>query len=344
MDDPHGPYERKVQLTGGTTYTVSLPKAWANEQGLDTGSLVHLYTRGDRLLVTQPDADASRRTVSLSASRYDPSRIGRAVAAAYVAGADTVHVTDAPGREARAAVRDAVAGLVGIEVATESDGEVVARTMLDVADLSPKQTLAQMQGMALSMHEEAIEAALSGNEEEGRRIAGQDDTVDRLFGLVAREFQQSLVDVRIDGAGDGLTTFDYYTVARQIERVGDHAEKIAGTAALIDAEPPADLAADIARVAGDARAVVADAVAAALGDRDPDALGRAVADGERVVEATAALDRRLYEQDLANGYPLATVLDSVGRTAEYGINVAEAGLQASLRRADADPMTSANAE
>jgi len=42
-----------------------------------------------------------------------------------------------------------------------------------------------------------------------------------------------------DGTGDGFTTFDAYTVARQLERVGDHAEKIGRVAERIDGDPPA---------------------------------------------------------------------------------------------------------
>lgn len=36
-------------------------------------------------------------------------------------------------------------------------------------------------------------------------------------------------------------------------------------------------------------------------------------------------------RELADGYALTTVLDSITRTAEYGVNIAEAGLQATLR-------------
>ena len=38
---------RKVQLSGGTTYTISLPKSWAEEQGIESGSLVSIHPNGD---------------------------------------------------------------------------------------------------------------------------------------------------------------------------------------------------------------------------------------------------------------------------------------------------------
>lgn len=336
MPDADDPHVRKIQLTGGTTYTVSLPKGWANEQSLDIGDRVRLYPRGDRLLVTEMGGDADGRTVTASAARYEPAELARIVAAAYVAGAETVRIEDSPGREVRAAVRDAVAGLVGVEISEETDREVVARTMLDADDLSPTRTLTQMESMTLTMHEDALDAALAGDAAAGERIADRDDTVDRLFGLVAREFQRSLVDVSVDVADDRLTTFDYYTAARQLERVADHAGKIAGTAAQIDGEPPSDVADDLDRLAGDARDLVHRALAATVEDPRPETLGNVLADADAVVADAEALDRTLYERDLADGYALATVLDSITRTAEYAVNVAEAGLRASLRDGDPD--------
>jgi len=241
------------------------------------------------------------------------------------------------------AVRDAAASLVGVEMTTESDSEIVVRTMLDVADLSPAQTLAQLENVTLSVHEAAVDAALSADGEAGRRVAARDDSVDRLFGLVAREFQRSLVDVTGDRVGDGLTTFDHYTVARQLERIGDHAEKIAGVAERIESEPPADLADELAELGADARSVVQKALSETQNGRDPEALSEILSGGATVVDAATALDRDLYDRDLADGYALATLLDSITRTTEYGRNIAEAGLRASLRNAGAEPIA-ANGE
>ncbi len=330
MSDRSDAYERKVQLTGGTTYTVSLPKGWANDRSLEVGDCLRLRPRGDRLLLTRPGTGGDRRTVTVSAARYPPTGIERIVVAAYVAGANVVRVEGSPDRAARVAVRDAVAGLVGIEVAEETDVAVAARTMLDAGDLPPERTLTQMENRALTMHEEAMTAALAGDGEIGRRVADQDDTVDRLFGLLAREFQRSLVDVRGD-AGDGLTAFDHYTVARQLERIADHAEKIAAAAGTIGGRPADPVAADLDRLAADARGIVRRAFSEVVDDCDPRVLGAIVVDAEAVLEGTERVDRELYERELTDGYVLATVLDSVTRTVEYGVNVADTGLRAALR-------------
>ncbi|WP_435161309.1 PhoU domain-containing protein [Halorubrum sp. SY-15] len=333
MTDEYETYERKVQLTGGTTYTVSLPKTWANEHSLEIGDAVTLHPRSDRLVLTRESGEPDQRTVTVSAGRHAPAGIARLVAAAYVSGADTVHVEGSPDRQARAAIREAVGGFVGLEIAEETERTVTARTMLDVADLPPERTLDRMRDRTLEMHEAAMAAVLEGDGEAGRRVAGEDDTVDRLFGLLAREFHRSLVAVPapVDGT---LTPFDHYTVARQLERVADHAGKIADAATTVETPPPVSVADDLERLAADAREVVRLSVTETLGGCEPRALGAVVTEADALRTETRRVDRELYDRGLADGYVLATVLDSITRTIEYGVNVAEAGLRVALRADD----------
>ncbi len=330
MTDEYETYERKVQLTGGTTYTVSLPKTWANEHSLEIGDAVTLHPRNDRLILTRQSDRSDQRTVTVSAGRHAPAGIARLVAAAYVSGADTVHVEGSPDRQARAAIREAVGGFVGLEIAEETERTVTIRTMLDVADLPPERTLDRMRDRTLEMHEAAMAAVLDGDGEAGRRVAGEDDTVDRLFGLLAREFHRSLVAVPapVDGT---LTPFDHYTVARQLERVADHAGKIADAATTVETPPPVSVADDLERLAADAREVVRLSVTETLGGCEPQALGAVVTEADALRTETKRVDRELYDRGLADGYVLATVLDSITRTIEYGVNVAEAGLRVALR-------------
>lgn len=332
MSEADDPYERKVQRTGGSTFTVSIPKEWASAQSIDAGSRMHLYVRDDRLLVTPPDATEARRRVPIDGDGRDPLELARIVAAAYVAGAEAIEIRGPLDRDQQRAVREAIAGLVGIEIHEETEDALIARTMLEVGDLSPEQTVLQMEGIACSMHEAAIDAAVRGQTEVGRRLAREDDSVDRLFGLVCREFQRSLVDVRVARTTDDLTTFDFYTAARQLERVADHAEKIGATAARIEADVPEDFADRFRDVGEESRSIVRRAIRETFDGRDTDRLGAIVTDADGVVAEVESLDRELYERSLPDGYLLGTVLDSIARTAEYGVNVAEAGLQASLRQ------------
>src|SRR5438093_4520530 len=45
---------RKLQLTGGSTYVVSLPKRWVLDAGLKAGDTVFLETEGDGAVSVRP--------------------------------------------------------------------------------------------------------------------------------------------------------------------------------------------------------------------------------------------------------------------------------------------------
>lgn len=336
MTEHQEPVERKVQLTGGSTYTVSLPKEWAGEQRIEPGCYVNLYSRGDQLVMTRSRCgpDSRQHTTRIEANTRDPAALALAVASAYVAGCDEIRIQNLHEHEQRRAVVRSIREFVGLEVMAENDHSLVARTMLDVGDLSPEQTLAQLERTTLEMHEYALEAVASADGDSGTQIARQDDDVDRLFALVSRGFQQSLVDPAVTMGNDDLTSFEYYMAARQLERVADHAEKIALIAGRLEDVPPEDVATTMLAFGERSREVVRRALAGLLDEHESDTteLSSVIADAETLLTEVSAMDAQLYDRDdLADGYLLGLVIDSITRSVQYGVNVAEAGLQARHR-------------
>lgn len=330
MPTENDPIERKVQLTGGSTYTVSLPKEWAGGQQIEPGSPVKLYTRGDQLILTRgrPETGGNRRAV-IDATNRDPATLALSVGSAYVSGCDEIRIEGLEGTSDRRAVTQSIRRFVGLEVMTEDEGSLTARTMLDAADLSPAQTLAQIERTTLEMHADAITAVIEADGDLGSRIAQQDDTVDRLFALVSRGFQRSLVDPSVALSRNGLSSFEYYMAGRQLERVADHAEKIARIAGRLETAPPEDVAEKLEIYGDRARNIVSDALAGLL-EEQPE-LTDVIVDAETLLADIEELDATLYETELEDRYHHGVVLDSLDRTVQYGVNIAEAGLQARYR-------------
>ncbi|MFB6201106.1 MAG: AbrB/MazE/SpoVT family DNA-binding domain-containing protein [Halorhabdus sp.] len=57
---------RKVQLSGGTTYTVSLPKTWATEHGIEAGSVLALHPNDDGSLLIEATDDRANTSRSIA--------------------------------------------------------------------------------------------------------------------------------------------------------------------------------------------------------------------------------------------------------------------------------------
>ena len=333
------PIRRKVQLTGGSTYTISLPKEWATENGIETGTPLFLYASDDRLVAAR-ETDDDGRTVEIEAAEFGPDALADTVLTAYVAGYDEIVLTspiefDA---ERRRAVRAAVTRLVGIEIHSQTPTRITIRSLLDGAEVSLRQTVVQMRLTALTMHEDAVRAVVEGDADLARRVIDQDDDVDRLFGLVSRQFHRGLADFRAAVAFDvdRLDAFAYYRIARQLERIADHAEKIAGVAERRSEAPPEDLGDELTDLGERAREIVRTALDEQLDEPSLSGLQDADARRDAVLDDASGIDRRLYDGDVEEAHLLATVLDSVRRTAEYGANVAEMGLQSALRTTDTE--------
>lgn len=318
------PFRREIQLTGGSTFTVSIPKAWADARDIDSGSSVLLHPFRDRLVVTQPDTEAPERVTTLDANAIDTEMIGRQIIAGYAAGADEIVVTSDTGFDStqRRIVTTAITDLIGYEVVAETEHELVARSLLDRAEISLDSTIDQLGQVSLRMQERAIEAVVSaGNDSDVgvmvEDIVARDDEADRLFALVSRQFYRLLEDVgEISTLQTSRTAaFTQFRIARQLERVADHAELIATLAARQSTPPDRALADQFESVAGDARHVVQTALEGntrtALRLRDD------------LIEHLDTLDRELYATQDDDAYLYGRLLESIRRTAEYGGNIAE---------------------
>jgi phosphate uptake regulator len=338
---------RKIQKVGSGTFTVSLPKEWAQSEDVTTGSVVNLHTHLDGLLVvqTQEREDATTERIDFRIDHDDPGRLERVVRAAYAAGCRTValEATEAFTDAQRQVVSRVVRGLVGVTVAEASEERIVVRTLLDPNEVSIRQSVRQLCFVALSMHRDAT-AALTG-ETTAENLTDRDDQADRTYAMVERHFSRGVSRLdEIDALGlSRPELFELYVTARELERVADHAERIADVAATVEEGPSTGVAEGVTALAEAARTAVEDAVSVVVDGTGVETAQSALAARDRVREDVNALDRRLFESSEAD-YRLTHALASLRRTVEHAGNIAETGLRASIRRGEVDTVSFDDAE
>ena len=316
---------RKVQVTGGSTYTVSIPKSWATENDVGAGSEVEFYPDGDSLFLT-PRTETERTRGTLDVTDLTGQALTRAVTTMYVSGFDVIELEGgAITTEQHATIREAVQSLVGLEVLEETRDRVVIRDLLDSSELSIHNAVTRMRLISLSMLDDAITALSELDHDLARDVIGRDDDLDRLWLVVSRIFRATL---RTPKAAEELglpreECFDYHSSARQLERVGDHATKIAHLTLNIDEPLPADVNDAIDDLHEDAVEVIDTAMDALLAE-DNDEAARLANEARTGVRA---IDELLRGLDPTRAQLLGLVVDSVLRSADYGGNVAETALQ-----------------
>ena len=328
---------RKVQLTGGSTYTISLPKRWADEHGIEAGRELSLEPNGDASLVVRATAPRTdrRSTARVGVDGYTHANLQRTVEALYTAGFDEFTLSSSGGFSTaeRRAVTAATAKLVGLEVLEETDARIVLTTMLGNDGESVRQSVLQLEYVTVWMHRTAVAAVADADTERAAHVVERDDEADRLFGLVNRQFHRTLRSMQaVEQLGfDRPTMFAYYTTARQLERVADHAERTASVAQRLDDPERVESLDDLVEAAHASREVVADAASVLLGGGSVDQAYDAFTARDRLLSDLDPLDRALHDGPASDTYLLGLVLDSVRRTAEYGGNIAEAMVQLSVQ-------------
>jgi phosphate uptake regulator len=327
---------RKVQVTGGSTFTVSLPKTWATDNDVSSGTTVEFYPEGDELLLT-PERESRRQEGTLDVSGLEDEELMRAVMTMYVSGFDVISLE--AGRittEQRSAIRDVTQGLVGVEVLEETSDSVVIQDLLDSSELSIVNAVTRMRLIAQSMLEDAVTALIENDDAMAHDVVERDDDVDRLWLVVSRIFRATLRSPRaVEELGVSREDcFDYHSSARQLERIADHAVKISNIALKLD-ELPADVADALHGLHAEAATVFEGSMDALFTDDADEAtrLGHdALAAVVEIDEHTRQIDDMLRDLEPAQAQSLGLIVDSLSRSAHYGGNIAETALQKAAPR------------
>jgi phosphate uptake regulator len=328
---------RKVQVTGGSTYTVSLPKDWATANDVSSGTEVEFYSEDDLLLLTPTSDDEHTRGTLDVSDITDEEELTRAVMTMYVSGFDVISLeTDQMTAQQRRTIRDATQGLVGLEVIEEMPTKMVLQDLLDSSELSIENAITRMRLVSLTMLEDAVEALVTDDDQLAHDVMERDDDVDRLWYMTSRVFRTVL---RNPTASNEIgfsreTCFDYQSSARQLERIADHATKIATLSLEIGSIP--DDAADSLRELHEEAVVVPetamDALLAADSEEAIELAKEAREHIDTVDELVRNVDKEIYEFEPQVAQMLGLVIDSLSRTADYGSNIAESALQKSAPR------------
>ena len=325
---------RKIQEVGGGTFTVSLPQDWARTEDISQGQEVDVLTHIDGTLVVQTRDRETDPTgaVSILLPKDDTGRVKQVLWAAYTAGYTKITLTscDSITPSQREMAHEVARTLTGISVTTDSKQQIVVQVLIDPEEISVRQLVRQLSFVALSMHREAMTALSDG--EPVSHLSDSDDQVDRLHAITDRSFSRALSRLReVDRLGCTRSElFEFWSTARDLERIADHAERIGTISSELDGSVQEEHIRHLQDLAQRVQAVVEHAVSCIVNEGNTDEAYEALTLRTEIREQTNALDQRLFVDSTAD-YRLARILDSVRRTAEHGGNIAERGLQRAIR-------------
>jgi len=326
---------RKLQLTGGSTYIVSLPKDWVQQMGLEKGSLVSIVKADDLSLRIRPKmvekGDRQRRAVISVSHGDDPNSVVRRVVSAYLVGYNIIQVLDHESRidsAQRLAMKDFTRRkLVGTEILSDLPNELTLQVLLSYAELSVKDALRRMGIIAASMHREALLTVGVDDSTLAREIISMDDEVDRFSLYIIRLLKVAVSDslvLRESGLRSPRECLGYRLITKSVERMADHAVNIARNSLALTLTGMEEEVLGELRMLSEAALEVFESSVESLFDDDYSAADGALqrAEGLRGLEAGAVQTIVKYspQGDVA---ALRLIIESIMRTAEYGADIAE---------------------
>ncbi len=280
------------------------------------------------------DAPAVRR-IQIDVTGRMGDALTRDMIAAYLAGSDIIEVkADRILAEQKTIIRGMCYKLIGPEIIEETAKKVVIQDLLNPDEVSIKKSVRRMYLISNSMHMDAIKAIKTLDTDLALDVDQRDDDVDRLFLLISKQFRSILRGARLPDAAE--TSIDEYhdlrMAAGPIERIADHARKIARITASLNGPIPDDIMEMIEATSEMSRKVVEDAIDA-LYNFDVDLANQVI---DRVTKMSPMINKLNGAILKMNSYgsivALGTVVDSIDRTGDYGSNIAEIAINSAMSR------------
>jgi len=188
---------RRVQVTGGASFVVTLPKEWAEGHKIKKNDPVGMTVQPDgTLLISKDTTDKiSQQMKEIDCNTIgDPAFLFRLLIGTYIMGFNVIRLTSKQGFPpfVRAVVRDFTQMTIGQEVVEETETVIVIKDLLNPAEMPFDNTIKRMFVIVKNMHKDAITALETRNKNLAEDVIKRDIDVDRLNWLIARQANMDL--------------------------------------------------------------------------------------------------------------------------------------------------------
>jgi phosphate uptake regulator len=222
---------RKIQVTGKSTFVMTLPKKWAVRSKLQAGSQVALTLQDDGSLVITPENCIVRSSRTILESGDDFEELKRDLIGLYLVGRyDFIEIRGSPVPKAtRNGIGAVCEQLVGLEIVDSDDDHILIQDLLDADNFTIERGLQRLYAITITMIDDLIRALETNDREMLDYVISRDSDADRLFMLISKQFINRL-NLKKVSSFDSLTlirAFYCRLAAENIERIADHATRIA---------------------------------------------------------------------------------------------------------------------
>jgi phosphate uptake regulator len=332
--EPENNQQRKLQITGGSTYILSMPKEWVTRNQLKKGSSMVLREEDDGSLSVTPSELKRKEKQDEAFIKVSPNDIPEAVTrkaiSVYLAGYNILHLKAQAQQPLSSKLRNHLKNfarnyLVGTEIVIDTPTDLTLQVLLNYPELSVQSALSRMSIIASSMHKEAITTLKKSDYTAAKAVIETDREVNRFGLYIVRLLKLAISNPRIIkeiGLNNSKNCLGYRLIAKSVERTADHATKIAENVLLLKDPVNEELLERIDKMSSLAISMFENAMEA-LFKRDYNLAETVIEKINQIhkLEKEAVLSsQNIKIEEIVN---LRLLIESVRRTAEYASDISE---------------------
>lgn len=333
--------QRKLQVTGGSTFILSLPKNWATKNELKRGSSMVVREEDDGSLSITPSTFPKKEKQDeayIKASVNDnPDAIMRTAISAYLNGYNILHIRAQGQKVFSSKLRNHLKSfarnyLVGTEIVIDTPTDLTLQVLLNYPELTVQNALSRMSIIASSMHKEALSALKKLDCQSAKAIIETDREVNRFGLYVVRLLKLAVSNQRVVKE-IGLTSqkdcLGYRLIAKSVERTADHATKMAENTLMFKAPINEETLGKIGQLSDLANSMFEQSMEA-LFKHDfnlAESVIEKLSQAHKLEKEAVLCSQSVPAEEIVN---LRLLIESVRRTAEYASDISEVVLNLNI--------------
>jgi phosphate uptake regulator len=323
---------RKVQFTGNSTYTISLPKEWVRKMGVKTGDFLALSIGDSGTLNISPSISEARssRIKEFTIGKESPVHLERMLIGAYVMGFDTITVRakERIDNSMKERIRHFTRSVTGVEIVEENISNIVIKDLSDPLELSQEKGVRRLHLIVKSMQEDAVNAFMNNDTSLAVDVINRDYDADRLYWIIMKVHNMMMKNMALSEKL-GITVDEsnsFFQIARYLERIGDHAVQIAKSAGeLREFQPEGEVKEKFAGAHQTAIRML-DGAMNAFFRRNVEEANRVIDQREMLKDLLSELSRKIQKIRGEEAISMAMIEESIRRTAYYATDICEVSI------------------
>lgn len=236
---------RRIQLTGGSTYIISLPKKWVIDNNLKKGDVVSLiYDKNKIIISCSPEKLVKKEIEYRVDDKIEPIDVVRQVISFYLAGYEVIKIIFSRSSEImRATLKKMIRKkMVGFEVTDEGSNYMEIRSLLRHGEISISFAINRLLKLTEIILRDTLNALYKFDKTSAENIIAQDDDIDRLYLFITRNLRYKVSHaIEEEEPIEPYEYIIYSMLIKAVERICDHAVRISHIIKEMKTMPPQDI-------------------------------------------------------------------------------------------------------